>query len=140
MLPAEPSHLTSFAFGWTRGSECYSGALAMLLQCPWVGSSLLGNITVSLLGQTLGEVRKKGPELGFPLIQANVLVLFPSHVPCVEKCPSPRPCRGELCLDRIQAPAPAAWASHKHFMVLTLCEKVYFAFFLFFLKVTTYPT
>lgn len=94
------------------------GRWAVLLQCPWVGSSLLGNITRPLLGQTLGEVRKKGPELGFPLIQANVLVL-PPHVPCVEKCPSLRPCRGELCLDRIQAPALAAWASHKHFMVLT---------------------
>ena len=105
MLPAEPSHLTSFAFGWTRGSECYSGALAVLLQCPWVGSSLLGDITVSLLGQTLGEVRKDGPELGFPLIQASVLELFPSHVPRAQKCASPRPCRGDLCLGSIQAPA-----------------------------------
>lgn len=104
----------------------------MLLWCPWVASSLLGGITVSLLGQTLGEVRKKGQELGFPLMQANVLVLFCFACDLCPETPFPEAVRGTV-LRQHPGACPAAWASHEHFMVLTLGDKVYFAFF-FFLK------
>ena len=97
-----------------------------------MASSLLGDITVSLLGQTLGEVRRKGQELGFPLIQANVLVPFSFACDLCPEMPFPEAVRGTV-LRQHPGACPAAWASHEHFMVLTLCDSV-FCLFSFFLK------
>lgn len=61
-------------------------------------------MTVSLLGQTPGEVRKKGRELGFPLTHANVLVLFSFACDLCPEMPFPEAVQRGAVLS-VQAPA-----------------------------------